>query len=495
MFQQLRRIWEKMGPPQRTLLAAVAALAALGCVGAAIWGSRPAFRLLKSGLDRETAAKALARLDEGGVRYRLENDGRDVLVDARDFDRAQSTLVQNRILSADEGGGYRAIDGVSFGLTEEQQKLRMRIALEEEISRSLRQFDGVEGAKVHLAPAEKSFTRRDSAPAKASVILRLRAGKALDDAQTEAMCRLVANASPGLLAENVTLTDTSGMLLSKGAGSGSAASLAAGLAQTRMREQYLAEKAQSALDRALGPDRAIVRVDVVVETDRVDSTKIAIRPETKVVLQEKLSSSEDASKRVGGPVGADAKVAGIAEQKAGGSSTEEVATTFDYERETIRTTREPGAVKRLTVGVLADAALESRKSEIERVVKGAVGYDADRGDQFLDVAFVPFAERPAAEDPAAGAAPATGFAIPPVMELVKWGTTGVVALVLGFLILRSIRTARASMSVALAEAAREAKPDIRRVDPAEHISSEIERDAQAVGRLLRNWLYETSARN
>src|SRR5262245_4801224 len=136
-----------MAAPQRVLLAGVAALLVAGVVGAAIWGSKPAFRLLKGGLDRETAAKALARLDEAGVTYRLENDGRDVLVDVKDFDKAQTTLVQNQIVAPDEGNGWRGLEAVTFGLTEEQQRLRTRVALEEEIARSLKQFDGVEAAK------------------------------------------------------------------------------------------------------------------------------------------------------------------------------------------------------------------------------------------------------------------------------------------------------------------------------------------------------------
>jgi flagellar M-ring protein FliF len=492
VFQQLRKIWQKMGAPQRALLFGVAGLMVAGVIGAAMWGSKPAFRLLKGGLDRETASKALTRLDEAGVTYRLENDGRDVLVDVRDFEKAQATLVQNQIVTGDEGGGYHALDSVSFGLTEEQQRLRMRIALEEEIGRSLRQFDGVEVAKVHLTAAERSFTRRDSAPAKASVILRLRPGKVLDDAQGEAITRLVANAAPGLLPENVILTDTRGMLLAhSGAAEGGTM-----LKDTRMRETYLAEKAQSALDRALGPDRAIVRVDVVIESEKVDETKTIIDRENKVTLQEKVSSTEDNSKKVGGAPGGDQTKPdpATALAKGGGSKTEDVATTFDYPRTTTHTTREKtGVIKRLTVGVLVDETLEAKRQEIEDIVTGAVGVDEERKD-VVNVAFVPFAPREKVDEPAATAEP-TGFEIPPVIELVKWGVTGLVALVLGIVILRSIRTARASMRVALAETQREQKIEARRIDPAEQISEEIERDAQSVGRLLRNWLYETSSRN
>jgi flagellar M-ring protein FliF len=492
VFQQVRKLWQKMAAPQRALLFCVALLLVAGVVGAAIWGSKPAFRLLKGGLDRETASKALARLEESGVLYRLENDGRDILVDVRDYEKAQATLVQNQILAADEGSGYRGLEGVSFGLTEEQQRLRMRIALEEEIARSLKQFDGIESAKVHLTSAERSFNRRDSAPAKASVVLRLRAGKALDDGQVEALSRIVANASPGLLTENVILTDTRGTLLSHGAGSGADASST--LNQTRMRENYLADKAQSALDRALGPDQAIVRVDVVLESEKVDSTKTIITPSTQVKLQEKISSSEETSRKAGGSTGGDPTKPPSEAAKGAGSQTEDSTITFDYDRETLHTTREKaGIVKRLAVGVLVDEKLREKEEQIKRLVTAAVGWDKDRDPPF-EPAFVPFAARPAPEEPAAPPE-ADGFKIPPIIDFVKWGVTGVVALVVGFVALRSIRAARASVRVALAEAARDSKPDARRVDPAERLSQEIERDAQGVGRLLRNWLYETSARN
>jgi flagellar M-ring protein FliF len=493
VFQQVRKIWQKMAAPQRALLVGVAGLLVAGVVAAAIWGSKPAFRLLKGGLDRETAAKALARLDESGVTYRLENDGRDILVDVRDFEEAQATLVQNQIVAAEDGSGYRGLDAVSFGLTEEQQKLRMRVALEEEIARSLRQFDGVESAKVHLTSAEKSFNRRDSAPAKASVVLRLRQGRSLDEGQTQAMARLVANASPGLLTENVILTDTRGTLLSHGAGGGEDASSV--LNQTRMRENYLADKAQSALDRALGPDQAIVRVDVVLESEKTDSTKTIIRPETQVKVQEKLSNTEESPKKVGGAPGGDpTKLAADVGTRGGGTSSEDSTVTYDYERETLHTTREKaGIVRRLTVGVLVDEKLLEKKEQIKSLVTAAVGWDAERDPPF-EPAFVPFAARPAVDEPAASPE-AGGWRAPPVIELVKWGVTGLVALVLGVVVLRSIRAARASVRVAFSESSRDSKPDARRVDPAEKLSQEIERDAQGVGRLLRNWLYETSTRN
>ena len=441
--------------------------------------------------DRGEGPRAARR---GGREYRLENDGRDVLVDVKDYEKAQATFVQNQIITGDDAGGYRALDSVSFGLTEEQQKLRMRIALEEEIARSLRQFEGVEVAKVHLTAAERSFTRRDSAPAKASVILRLRQGKVLDDAQGEAITRLVANASPGLLPENVILTDTRGTLLSHGGGGSEGAVGAEGdperartTSPTRRSPRSTARSDPTT--RSCGstpswrPRRSTRRRRSSTARTRSRSRRRCRAPRT--------TRRRWAGRRAGDQTKQDPT---LAVAKGGGSKTEDVATTFDYPRTTTHTTREKsGIIKRLTVGVLVDESLLPKRKEIEDIVTGAVGVDLDRKD-VLNVAFVPFAARPKVEEPAAPAEP-SGFKIPPVIELVKWGVTGVVALVVGFVILRSIRAARASMRVAFSETHREQKPELRRIDPAEQISEEIARDAQSVGRLLRNWLYETSSRN
>jgi flagellar M-ring protein FliF len=195
---------------------------------------------------------------------------------------------------AEGGAGYKALDGMSFGMTEEQQKLRIRVATEEEIARTLKQFEAVESAKVHLVSAERSFTRRDSSPAKASVILRIKAGRVLDPGAADAMTRLVSNAAPGLLATNVIITDTQGNLLSRG---GEEAIGSGAFNQTRARERWLQEKAQTALDAALGLGRAVVRVDADIELDRVETRKEEVKPESKVVTKERISSSTSSTGR------------------------------------------------------------------------------------------------------------------------------------------------------------------------------------------------------
>ncbi len=490
LIKQLKAIWGRMNTGQHLLAGLILLFAVAGAVGAAFWGGTASYRLLKSGLDRETAAKALTRLDEAAVRYKLENEGRDILVDARDFERAQTVAVQAQLFPADgDAMGYKSLTSMNFGLTEEQQKLRVRIATEEEIARSVKQFDGIEAVKVHLVPAERSFNRKDSLPAKASVVVRLRAGKVLDPGSVEAMAAVVANAAPGLARSGVIITDTAGNLLSSPTREGNEG--IASFSQTRSREQYLVEKAQSALDAALGPNRAIVRVDAVIESESTENTTVTPKIDGKVTLQEKTSNSTEAgsSKPAGPPASATNPDGGAA--AAAGGTKEENSATYDYPRETTHVTKERASViKRLTVGVILDDALRQLKQQVENIVKGAVGFDEKRPD-FIEVALVPFAAPVKPTEVVLPSEPGP-FTMPSIIEMVKWGTTAIAAVIIGILLLKSVRSARVSMQTAFTTVQTDRPTEARRADPAELISQEIDRDAQAVGKLLRNWLYETA---
>ncbi len=492
MLKQLSDIWSKMAVGQKALGIALVVLVAIGVGTAAFMGAQPSWRLLKSDLDAETASKALARLDEAGVRWQVADGGRSILVDTRDYDRAQATAVKDQIFPAEGGAGYKALDGMSFGMTEEQQKLRIRVATEEEIARTLKQFDVIESAKVHLVTAERSYTRRDSSPAKASVVLRMKPGRVMDPGAADAMARIVSNAASGLLAANVIITDTQGNLLSRG---GEEASSAGAFAQTRARERWLQDKAQSALDAALGSNHAVVRVDAMLDLDRVETRKEEVKPESKVVTKERISSSTSGSgKKSGsgssGSPSAAATVAGASGTGGQGASTEDLESEYAYDRTVTRTVNESGGIRRLTIGVLLDATAEPKidADMVRQIVKGAVGFDETRRD-FIEVTLVPFAARPeVSSTPEVTTIPLTDWSR--ILEIVKWSVTAIIAIAILFYAMRTMKSVRASLASSVTEPS--ARDERRAPDPREEITRELDRDAQAVGRLLRNWLYEAS---
>jgi flagellar M-ring protein FliF len=302
------------------------------------------------------------------------------------------------------------------------------------------------------------------------------------------MARLVSNAAPGLLAANVIISDTQGNLLSRGGeealGSGS-------FNQTRARESWLQEKAQTALDAALGAGRAVVRVDANIELDRIETRKEEVKPESKVVTKERISSSTSSTgKKASGSPSTSATITGASTGSGGGNATEDLESEYAYDRTITRKVVEAGAIRRLTIGVLLDANAEPKISSdtVREIVKGAVGFDDQRRD-FIEVTAVPFAAKPEATPATESLAPAAPD-WSHVVDIVKWSVTAVVALGVLFFALKALKAAKATLAVATAEAA--PKEERRPADPREEITRELDRDAQAVGRLLRNWLYEAS---
>src|ERR1043166_6768540 len=109
LWQQIGRVWSKMNDGERALFGGMAVLTLVGGVVAAMWGSSTSWRLLHGDLDRETVSKALTRLSEASIKARTENDGRSIVVDERDWERAQTVMAQNQIFpsEADTGGWHR----------------------------------------------------------------------------------------------------------------------------------------------------------------------------------------------------------------------------------------------------------------------------------------------------------------------------------------------------------------------------------------------------
>src|SRR3546814_16226330 len=100
-------------------------------------------------------------------------------------------------------GSSRAIEGEA-----------LRSAREADLSRTIETIDAVKSARVHVAAAEPSLFVRDDKPATASVMLTLQNGRSLSDGQVQAIRFLVASSVPGMNADQVSVIDQRGPLLS-----------------------------------------------------------------------------------------------------------------------------------------------------------------------------------------------------------------------------------------------------------------------------------------
>jgi flagellar M-ring protein FliF len=263
---------------------------------------------------------------------------------------------------------------------------------------------------------------------------------------------------PNLDASDVTVSNANGDLLSTRedgtAGVASSASETDG--QTAQFEDRMGTSVQQMLDRVLGPGHAVVRVNAQLDFDSTETTsQTYVAPTPSAPPLAEATSSESYTGAGGGAGGVLGQTWPTLTATGGAGS----AGTYGKSERTVqnpvgtvvtKAKAAPGAVERLTVAVVLDAAKPGvDAAAIEQLVRNAVGFDAKRGDT-LQVSTVPFdtTAAKAAAQQLAEAQAATRTAS--YLDLGKKAAIGLAVLVALFVLHRRSRKAAATRVTAVA---------------------------------------------
>ena len=360
---------------------------------------------LYSNLTSEDAVAISQELDAQGTSYEMSAGGTQILVAPEDVSQARLAMSAAG-LPADSNSGYSLLDEQGMTTSEFMQNVTFQRALEGELASTIEGIDGVRSANVLLAiPEDSVFTQSSDKPS-GSVLVVMGGGQMLNGEQVQAVTNLVASSVPGLMADDVTVTDSSGVLLSGGGATG-----AASVEQGRRLEASLIDSAQTMLDKVLGPGLSTVSVNADLDFDqRSTKTQQYQYPEELPALNgqtttETYTSTDNSA--------SDGPVLGDPPQVVGEGTTADAQS--DYEKTTATQTNPidstitervgaPGDIRRLTVAVLVDTAVPAETyGEVEALVANAVGLDVERGDA-IQVAQVAFDTSAAEAAPDAAAA-------------------------------------------------------------------------------------------
>jgi flagellar M-ring protein FliF len=452
-----------------TALAFVLALAWFG-----VRASEPSWVVLFANLDQEDAASVVGKLKEMKVPYRLEGDGSIVEVPEQ---RARELRLELAGAGLPRGGGvgFESFDKMRLGATEFEQRIMYRRALEGELARTIGTVAAVQTARVHLVLPERSVFVSKNEPSSASVVLKLRSGRALGAGEVSSIVHLVSSSVAGLSPDRVAVVTTEGAVLHrpKRAGEdGTGASDDDRASQARSLEATLEERARGMVERVTGPGRVDVRVSADIDftriervEDRFDPSKTALRSEARNVER---SGDEIPVAGVPGaesnlPSGAARSTAVVADGGAPGTQGAAVATTreshtrnYEIDHVTEKRVIAGGTLRRLTVAVVIDGSQGPKAAEdlekIASLVRSAVGFDERRGD-VVTVEAVPFlageAPAPPAFPPSFGATLASIAS----KRSAQYVAAGAVALVLALAVFVRLRRRRRAASAVLARAA------------------------------------------
>jgi len=403
-----------------SLVASFVAVVAL-VAGAASWLNQESYVLLFSDLDAASASDVVSKLKALKVVPQLADGGRSIRVPERKVDELRLEFASTGMPAAGRIG-FEIFDQVSFGATEFLEQVNYRRALEGEIARTISTLSEVASARVHIATTKTSLFETKQAPAKASVVLKLRSNKSLSAATVQGIRALVAAGVEGLRPDGVVILDSFGRPLSKAGEDGEVQYAGPSPERQMSIERDLTTKLVGLLEPVVGSGRVRVNVAVRLNAQSEEQTEERWDPNA-VVRSRAVQSDQTPSAALAGAVaGARANLpdsskpgepAKPADIRIAARSSE--TANYEISRSMRHTTKPSGEIARLSVAVILDdmpVAAPGKngtvtrtnrprtKDELQRIqnlVSAASGIDTQRGD-LLTVENVSFSDRPDVED-------------------------------------------------------------------------------------------------
>ncbi len=371
------------------------------------------YGVLYTNLSPDDAGKILTVLQEEKIPYKVEGNGSIIMVPKDKIHEIRLKLASKGLPSS-QTVGFEIFEEPKMGITQFQENVNYLRALEGELARTIRQIDAVQDVRVNIAlPKESIFVREEEEP-KASVIVKLWPGKDLTKEQVKAIVFLVSHAVPRLKKDNITVVDNRGRVLSDLLDEESPEAATDKTVQLKKKlEKQIERNVQSMLARALGSDRVVVRASVELELAKVkqkdeivDPDKVAVVSERRI--QERVQERETpAVTPPGTATNVPPVLQGTQTVITRDKNSKDQTRNYEITKTYISTDKNVFKIKRLSIGVLIDGKYEKikdkegnetvrfvpRSSEeiktYEALIKSAVGFNPERGDQ-ITVVSVPF---------------------------------------------------------------------------------------------------------
>lgn len=395
-------VWSKMSGGQKASIIGVGGIVLVALLFGVFFFS-PTTNLvpLFSDLSSTDAAEIVEYLEASNIQYELKYGGSTILVPEKDVHRLRLTLSSQGIPRSGVVG-FEIMDEVKMGSTDFDRKMSYLRALQGELTRTIRQINGVNDARVHIVLPEESVFISKSKPASAAVLLDIQPGVELDSSQVKGIVHLVARSVEGLDPEDVTVIDTNGRILSGDDGASQSSATAIKKIETqRDFEQQLENSVNSLLENIFGRGNVATRVNASLNMDEryierqlfepiVDGEEIV---RSVYELQERFSSEgADDGGFVGSSSNLDIPTYPGTTGSSSASEYERIESTRNVELNEIREhiVVSPGAVERLSVAVVVNQELtEEEQQAVTNLVAASIGYDANRED-VISIIGMPF---------------------------------------------------------------------------------------------------------
>ncbi|MFO7975987.1 MAG: flagellar basal-body MS-ring/collar protein FliF [Candidatus Hydrogenedentota bacterium] len=220
MFEFLRqfltgvqRTWQRLSLSARINIALSLAATIAIILVLVLYGSRPQFVVLYSGLDRQDSSAIIQYLEDNDIPYEARDAGATIMVGTEDLSDVRVAL-RNQGLpkSYGAGVGFEIFDEPSVMTSRSEQEIKYWRAVQGELQRMLNDFSFVRRSLVYIHREEESLFADEQRPTKAAVTLDVT--RPLSREEIDAVLGVVGSFGGANLAqENITLATTEGQTL------------------------------------------------------------------------------------------------------------------------------------------------------------------------------------------------------------------------------------------------------------------------------------------
>ena len=384
---------------------------------------RPLVMML-SDTDKQAAVEALKAAD---FRPEIDQASGQISVPTARFQEARMLLASKGLPRAEASGMDNLKDMPAMTTSQFMEQVRYNNAMEQELARTIEQIAGIRKARVHLAAPKQSVFVRDRAPTKASVIITRQPGRTVAPSNVQAIIQLVASSVPYLAPENVSVVDNYGSLMNDMLTEQPLGLTAQQLTQKQQMEDLYRQRLIQLLAPIVGEANVTAQVSMTLDftqteittedfdaQDKGPKTRSELFVEDRNTFRDAVGIPGSLANTPPEPVNPQATTQTNADPLKGVSEkgvqvTARSTKNYELDRSVRHTKAAMGNITRLGVGVLlnerpipagmkvekpADGAppqtsIPYSQEELDRLnqlVKGAVGFNENRGDVVTVVA-------------------------------------------------------------------------------------------------------------
>ena len=377
---------------------------------------KPDMTTLFASLPESEKSAVIQTLKQNGVDVSLNPSTGEVVVPLDAYHQARMLLAAEG-LPASVPDGYQSLGDMPMGTSRSVEAIKIKQSLEAELARSVNFISGISSARVHLAIPEKTVFARELALPSASVFVKLSNGRSLGRQQVQSIVHLVASSVPNLPAENITVVDQFGELLSKPSSDVGSTVSNEQMSQTMRLGEIYRSRVISLLTPMVGAGNLKAEINVDMNFTKSQTTTESVDPKGNALRSEQTSLDESANPEAKGipgalsnapPLAPDLKQTVPDAQNAGNNLKQRSQTSvknYEVSKKIETTTAQYGQISKIKAAVIIrekkiiaedgtgsfEKLTEKQLLEIKSLVQEALGFDKARGDS-VTVTSSPFVD-------------------------------------------------------------------------------------------------------